>query len=425
MGRSVFTNARVFDGTALCEAGTTVVVEGHRITQVTTAPVESGADDVVHDLAGKTLMPGMVQCHFHSGFGPDAGNASPYLNQSMPPAYLGMVAAKNAQIAIDCGVTSMIGSSNGDLLDVCLKEAILLGQTRGPRVIPCTHEFMSSGNEADGDNRSWYMGIEHKGLTRRVDGVDQMRQAVREELGRGCQIVKLAGFADRHATDGVAGKVERQQLGGAPLAQLANRPALHDTEEDARTVVGLPRTPRPRRTAIDGRGHLVARGGQRRTLVEHHRDVRPQGGLDLHALLGAQEMQRAVDVRTEPHALVVDRPHARQGEHLEPAGIGEDRPGPVHESVQPAQFGHHVVPRTEVEVIRVAQDHLSAAPGDLLGRDSLDRAGRADGHERRRLHVAPRGRQAPDPRGAVPTEQFETEGPAHESPTSNIASPYE
>jgi hypothetical protein len=54
----------------------------------------------------------------------------------MPAAYLGMVAAKNAQIAIDNGVTSIIGSSNGDLLDVCLKEAIGIGQTRGPRVIP-------------------------------------------------------------------------------------------------------------------------------------------------------------------------------------------------------------------------------------------------------------------------------------------------
>lgn len=199
MGRTVFENGRIFDGTEVLDPGTRVVVDGNRITQVGSAPVETGDDDVVHDLAGKTLMPGMVQCHFHTGFGPDAGNPSPYLGQGMPAAYLGMVAAKNAQIAIEFGVTSIIGSSNGDGLDLCLKEAILLGLTQGPRVIPCTHEFMSSGDSADGDTRSWYMGIEHKGLTRRVDGVEQMRQAVREEVGRGCQIVKLA-ISDGHGS---------------------------------------------------------------------------------------------------------------------------------------------------------------------------------------------------------------------------------
>lgn len=192
MGQIVFIGGRIFDGARVLEAGTTVVVEGDRITQVTSGPVETGAADRVIDLAGRTLMPGMVQCHFHTGFGPDAGNASPYLGLNMPPAFLGMVAAKNAQIALDFGVTSIIGSSNGDLLDVCLKEAILLGLTNGPRVIPCTREMMASGDIADGNNRAWFMDVRNTGLVRRVDGVDEMRKAVREELGRGCEIVKLS-----------------------------------------------------------------------------------------------------------------------------------------------------------------------------------------------------------------------------------------
>ncbi len=199
MGRSVLVNGRVFDGTKVLADGTTVVVEGSRITSVTAAPVETGPEDVIHDLVGKTLMPGMVQCHFHTGFGTDAGNPSPYLGHGMPAAFLGMVAAKNAQIAIDFGVTSIIGSSNGDLLDVCLKEAILLGHIVGPRVIPCTREMIASGDSADGDNRSWYMGVQHHGLIRRTDGVENMRQAVREEVGRGCEIVKLA-ISDGHGS---------------------------------------------------------------------------------------------------------------------------------------------------------------------------------------------------------------------------------
>jgi imidazolonepropionase-like amidohydrolase len=192
MARIVFRGARVFDGRDVLPANTTVAVEGNRITFVGKREFSADASDTVVDLAGKTLMPGMIQCHFHTGFGPDAGNASPYLGLNMPPAYLGMVAAKNAQIAIDFGVTSIIGSSNGDLLDVCLKEAILLGLTQGPRIVACTREMIASGDAADGDNRAWFMELRKHGLVRHVDGVDQMRQAVREEIGRGCEIVKLS-----------------------------------------------------------------------------------------------------------------------------------------------------------------------------------------------------------------------------------------
>jgi imidazolonepropionase-like amidohydrolase len=192
MSRIVFSGGRVFDGSEILPEGTAVVVEQERISHVAGGTVETGPDDRVVDLAGRTLMPGMVQCHFHTGFGPDAGNASPYLGLNMPPAFLGMVAAKNAQTALDFGVTSLIGSSNGDLLDVCLKEAILLGVAKGPRVIPCTREMMASGDIADGGNRAWFMDVRNHGLVRRVDGVEAMRQAVREELGRGCEIVKLS-----------------------------------------------------------------------------------------------------------------------------------------------------------------------------------------------------------------------------------------
>ena len=192
MPRLVFRKGRIFDGREVLSADTTVVVEDDRIARVVQGEVPPEEEDTIFDLEGRTLMPGMVQCHFHTGFGPDAGNAAPYLGLNMPPAYLGMVAAKNAQIALEFGVTSIIGSSNGDLLDVCLKEAILLGLTKGPRVLPCTREMLASGDAADGDNRAWFMGIRNHGLVRRVDGVDQMRQAVREELGRGCEIVKLS-----------------------------------------------------------------------------------------------------------------------------------------------------------------------------------------------------------------------------------------
>ncbi|MEZ4331278.1 MAG: amidohydrolase family protein [Myxococcota bacterium] len=199
MHRTIFRNASVFDGRDRLPEGTVVAVEGNRIVHVDAGRFKQKPGDRLYDLTGKTLMPGLFQCHFHTGFGPDAGNPSPYLGLNMPPAYLGMVAAKNAQLALDVGVTSIIGSSNGDLLDVCLKEAILLGLTKGPRVTPCTRELVASGDSADGDNRAWFMGIANHGLIRRADGVEQLRQAIREEVGRGCEIVKIS-ISDGHGS---------------------------------------------------------------------------------------------------------------------------------------------------------------------------------------------------------------------------------
>lgn len=192
MARIVFTNANLLDGDHPATPAANLVIEDERIAYAGTEPVETRSEDRVIELGGKTVMPGMVQSHFHTGFGPTPTPQAPILGLEAPMGYMGMIAAMNARIALDSGVTSIIGSSNPGLLDVCLKEAMVLGVVEGPRIVPCTREFMASGDQADGTNRSWFMDIQNHGLIRRVDGVEPMRAAVREELGRGCEVVKLS-----------------------------------------------------------------------------------------------------------------------------------------------------------------------------------------------------------------------------------------
>jgi predicted amidohydrolase YtcJ len=66
LSRVIFASATVVDADG-ARGAMTVVVEGRRITAVRPDQViESGPEDRVVDLGGRTLMPGMVSSHFHA-----------------------------------------------------------------------------------------------------------------------------------------------------------------------------------------------------------------------------------------------------------------------------------------------------------------------------------------------------------------------
>jgi imidazolonepropionase-like amidohydrolase len=192
--RCVFSGCNLVDGQHPARPGMTVVVEGDRIAEVSEAPVAPRPGDRTIALDGRTLMPGMVQAHFHSHFGAfGEGVTAPALGLEAAPPYLSMLAAANARTALHCGFTGALGSSSAHGIDVCLKEAILQGIVEGPRYQACTRELVTTGESSDyPNNRTWFMELGNKGLTYEVDGADGWRYATRAELGRGADIVKIS-----------------------------------------------------------------------------------------------------------------------------------------------------------------------------------------------------------------------------------------
>ena len=198
--RIIFSGGKLLDGLQAAREGLSVVVEGKRIAAIEEGPAKSGPDDRLVDLGGHTLMPGMVQGHFHACFGPcGVGLPGPVLGLEAPLPYMGMLAAKNVPTALHCGFTSLIGSSNPGALDCSIKDAIINGVMEGGRFLACTSEFVTSGAAEDGTNRSWFMELGNMGLIRRLDGPHEFRQAAREEIGRGCDVVKLS-ISSGHGT---------------------------------------------------------------------------------------------------------------------------------------------------------------------------------------------------------------------------------
>ena len=68
MSRIVFRNANLLDGENPARKNMSIVVEGERITDVTSGAVAPKPGDTSVDLQGMTLMPGMVSGHYHAAY---------------------------------------------------------------------------------------------------------------------------------------------------------------------------------------------------------------------------------------------------------------------------------------------------------------------------------------------------------------------
>ena len=189
MGRTFFTAANLIDGDNPPKPNSTVVVEDGFITAAGAggAVPQPTARDTVFDLGGKTLMPGMVQCHFHAGY--ININSIEDIELKYPPTYLALAAAKNADLLLRSGFTGAVGAGSPHNVDVALKDAIRDGLIQGPRLVACGHDVATTGGPIDVHPDFWKLGIE--GLARVCDGPDEFRKAMRQEAKAGADIIKL------------------------------------------------------------------------------------------------------------------------------------------------------------------------------------------------------------------------------------------
>ena len=115
-------------------------------------------------------------------------------------------------------------------------------------------------------------------------------------------------------------------------------------------------------------------------------------------------------MRAERRAVFVEGPPRGEAEHLIAAAVGEDRTSPSDEPVQPSAARDQLVAGPQIEVVRIAEKDLGAERFEIAVRDRFDRALGANGHERRRLHVAVRRRHHAAARAAVAVRDAEGEG---------------
>ena len=94
-------------------------------------------------------------------------------------------------------------------------------------------------------------------------------------------------------------------------------------------------------------------------------------------------------MRLEVDTFLLNLAQRGQGEYLESAAVGEDGTVPAHELVQAAQIPDHIIAGTQMQMIGVAEFHLTFEVFEVIGRDTaLDGCRCADIHKGRGLDGA-------------------------------------
>lgn len=191
---TLFTNVHVFDGVNEKRIeNANVLIEGNLIKQISTAKIDAPGATTI-DGAGRTLMPGLIDAHWHTmlNFWP----ISKVFNANF--GYLSIAAAKASRDTLLRGFTT-VRDVGGNCFGV--KNAIDAGLAEGPRIYPSGpyigqtsgHGDFRGPNDVPENPGSPLDYQQRVGHTLIADGVPEVIKRTREALRMGASQIKVMG----------------------------------------------------------------------------------------------------------------------------------------------------------------------------------------------------------------------------------------
>ena len=139
------------------------------------------------DLAGQTLLPGLIDMHVHLA---DDARIEGARALDFTDSFWVAVGVANARAMLEAGFTTVRNVGSNDYADVGIKQAVEGGYVAGPRIVPATYALGATGGHCD----------ETEGLPPRfaavpmaaiADSPDAFRQLVRRVHKYGAEVIKL------------------------------------------------------------------------------------------------------------------------------------------------------------------------------------------------------------------------------------------
>jgi len=189
----LFQNVRIFDGkSAALSAPSNVLVRGNKIEKISTDPIPvDNANVTTIDGAGRTLIPGLIDAHWHAML----ARPSPAVGLSSDIGYLNLLAGAEATATLLRGFTT-IRDMGGPVFG--LKRSIDEGLLAGPRIYPSGAVITITGGHGDFRALSelprtlgTLSRVEQMGAAAVADSPDEVRKRAREQLMQGASQIKL------------------------------------------------------------------------------------------------------------------------------------------------------------------------------------------------------------------------------------------
>ena len=185
MTRTLFSGGSVFDPVSGTVAAGDVVIADGRVVDVGTRL----DGDVEVDATGRTLLPGLMDCHVHMSM-----TDFDMIRLRDTPFSLGFFQAVGSlRTVLDLGITTVRDAGGAD---AGMREAVARGILPGPRMLITLNMISQTGGHGDGYERCGSgnpIFPSYPGMPQAVvDGVDAIRRKVRELIRAGADGIKVA-----------------------------------------------------------------------------------------------------------------------------------------------------------------------------------------------------------------------------------------
>jgi imidazolonepropionase-like amidohydrolase len=169
----------------------TIIVRDGKVSEIRAGHGNAPAGARLVDLRDKFVLPGLIDSHVHldSDAGGNAALVEAVTSSDAATAYR---AAGNAKKTLMAGFTTVRNLGDGTGATLALRDAIAAGELPGPRIIDAGRSISTTSGHMDGTlsmSEDLHASIDQDNL---CDGLESCRQAVRKQIRRGVDVIKIA-----------------------------------------------------------------------------------------------------------------------------------------------------------------------------------------------------------------------------------------